>query len=156
MRVQDVSAFVDEGEELSFWELMVRSSNPGTGVEHHADQHTTEHIGRPHAIYPASSLAFCQAFHQHSCSSTVHAQAAWSPQPAASAQGAVRGRRRRRSSVCGSCVSVVCRPMSTHLLDARECVELKIVSNTRAPALHDKSNCSYTSLCLWYSTTIIA
>jgi len=24
MRVQDASSFVDEGEELSFWELMVR------------------------------------------------------------------------------------------------------------------------------------
>ena len=28
MRVQDASAFVDEGEELSFWELMVRRCNP--------------------------------------------------------------------------------------------------------------------------------
>jgi len=33
MRVQDASAFVDEGEELSFWELMARSCGPDTSLE---------------------------------------------------------------------------------------------------------------------------
>ena len=34
MRVQDASAFVDEGEELSFWELMVRRCASEAGRAH--------------------------------------------------------------------------------------------------------------------------
>ena len=30
MRVQDASAFAEEGEELSFWELMVRPALPAS------------------------------------------------------------------------------------------------------------------------------
>ena len=55
MRVQDASAFVDEGEELSFWELMVRAALPSL---QNAVSSKIDSLGKMSAAQPHCEPAF--------------------------------------------------------------------------------------------------